>query len=45
MNDNFELSPQQTIYIELSKKMSLLADTLTNVMQLVTALVKEVEDA
>lgn len=45
MNDNFELSTQQTIYLELSKKMSLLADTLTDVMELVTKLVKEVEDA
>lgn len=44
MNDNQELTPVQQIYVKLSKQMSLLADTLTNVMELVTELVKGVED-
>lgn len=42
-NDNIPAVPLQYLYLELSRKMALLADTLTEVMELVMAIVVEVE--
>jgi len=44
MNDNQSLSTQQKALRDLASRMSLLADTLVEIMQLVTVVIEEAGD-